>query len=186
MQPGTSMKVIADKYRGRVQEMGNSSLLVSNLSLRDWGTYKANVFSNGGVCQQSYYVRVYRSLSAEDIDIEYNMTSRESCNMTVTCRVEGPDTRLVWNGTAIGRAGAAQQTLHVYNAEPHMIYSCTAQNPVSRATTSLTPWAHCLQGKSERNYIVQNIIRLVLSGCILIAGACLFAHHVKREGAGNG
>ncbi|KAE8588430.1 hypothetical protein XENTR_v10022538 [Xenopus tropicalis] len=185
-QPGTSMEAVADKYRGRVHEMGNSSLLVSNLSLRDWGTYTAHVFSYSGVCQQSYDVRVYRSLSAEDIDIEYNMTSRESCNMTVTCRVEGPDTRLVWNGTAIGRAGAAQQTLHVYNAEPHMIYSCTAQNPVSRATTSLTPWAHCLQGKSERNYIVQNIIRLVLSGCILIAGACLFAHHVKREGAGNG
>ncbi|XP_018086977.1 SLAM family member 9 [Xenopus laevis] len=185
-QPGTSMNAIVDKYRGRVRENGNSSLLVSNLSLQDWGTYTAHVFSNTGVCQQSYDVRVYRSLSDENIEIEYNITSRESCNMTVTCRVEGPDTKLAWSSTAIGRAGVGEQVLYVYNAEPDLIYSCTAENPVSRAARSLTPWAHCLQDKSEKNYIVQNIIRFILSAFILICGSCVFARHLKREGARNG
>ncbi|KAE8588505.1 hypothetical protein XENTR_v10022584 [Xenopus tropicalis] len=69
-----------------------------------------------------------------------------TCNITLTCAVAQPEVTISWDVTNQIGTEAEGDTLHIYNVVTNVTYSCTARNPISRASRSINPWDLCYKG----------------------------------------
>ncbi|KAE8588500.1 hypothetical protein XENTR_v10022580 [Xenopus tropicalis] len=97
-------------------------------------------------CIHKYFLRVYKPVKAEDILIHHNVTGMGTCNITLTCAVAQPEVTVSWDETNQIGTEVEGDTLHIYNVVTNVTYSCTARNPISRASRSINPWDLCYKG----------------------------------------
>ncbi|KAE8588493.1 hypothetical protein XENTR_v10022574 [Xenopus tropicalis] len=94
-----------------------------------------------------FLVAAFREpLEAEDILIHHNVTGMGTCNITLTCAVAQPQVTVSWDETNQIGTEVEGDTLHIYNVDTNVTYSCTAQNPISRASRTINPWDLCYKG----------------------------------------
>ncbi|XP_041429614.1 SLAM family member 5-like isoform X1 [Xenopus laevis] len=136
-KPNSSINIRDYQYKGRVSSTNDGSLIFTHLTKKDQGIYKADVSKSD--CSHFYSLRVYKSLVAEDIQMHHNRS--ESCNVILSCTVNERDVTISWSHT--DRTGP---TLHVYNVSDAGVYTCTAHNPISNASKSLTLTHICYNG----------------------------------------
>ncbi|KAM3920497.1 SLAM family member 5-like [Leptodactylus fuscus] len=130
---------VTSLYNGKLESDQNGSLVIKNLRQEDEGTYEASIkFQDGNMCTVTYKLRVYRKLSVDDLKIELNVHSHELCQMTLNCTGSGSDVTITW---ICGGMNVTRNTVNV--TDPQTPYTCTAQNPISGASKSITPGTYC-------------------------------------------
>ncbi|XP_066428574.1 SLAM family member 5-like [Eleutherodactylus coqui] len=186
-ESGRNIKIRDNRYKGKVYSMEDGSLLLKNVVRKDQGTYIASTLRRTSgkeeLCALIYDLRVYEMLSDDNIEIEYEVSSNETCNMTVSCSVKGSDVTITWESYKHNDINVTSNIIHIQDPDPKVVYTCTARNPISNASKSVTPWGQCKKGRRQKqeDYTVLNLIRLKLAGCILIITCFIFGHHMKTE-----
>ncbi|XP_075185867.1 T-lymphocyte surface antigen Ly-9-like [Anomaloglossus baeobatrachus] len=184
---GKNIKIRDDRYNGKVYGMEDGSLLMKNLASKDLGTYVASTLKGTSgkekLCALIYDLRVYGMLSDDAIKIEHEVLMNETCNVTFRCVVMGSDVTIMWENSDGNYINVTSNIIHVQNPDPDVIYTCTARNPMTNTSKSITPWEYCKKGRQQKSvdYTVLNMIRINLAGCLLIITALILGHHIKTE-----
>ncbi|OCT69319.1 hypothetical protein XELAEV_18040634mg [Xenopus laevis] len=191
-KPNGELEILDDRYQGRLQGLKDSSLVIRNVTRRDEANYTADINRGESKCNQNYFLRVYKVLTDKDIQIYNESSGNETCNVTLTCAVNGlvgADVTVTWNNT--NRENTKDPTIHLYNGEANSTYTCTATNPVSTAYRSIVPSIFCLRltddtslerkesptkRKNNRYYISSIPIVLIL---VVIATLCCWRQRVS-------
>ncbi|XP_077143748.1 SLAM family member 5-like [Ranitomeya variabilis] len=186
-EPGKNIEIRDNRYKGKVYSMENGSLLVKNLVSEDQGTYIASTLKGSSgkekLCALIYDLRVYGMLLDDNIEIEHEVSSNETCTVTFRCVVKRSDVTIVWESSDRSYVNVTGNVVDVRNPDPEVIYTCTAWNPTTNTSKSVTPWEYCKKGRQQKSgyYTIMNIIRINLAGCILIIIVMILGHHIKTE-----
>ncbi|KAM3920495.1 CD48 antigen-like [Leptodactylus fuscus] len=186
-ESGKDLKIRDNRYQGKVYSMEDGSLLLRNLSEKDQGTYIASTLKSTSrkeeLCALIYDLRVYEVIQEENIQIDYEVSRTETCNITLSCTGRGSDVTITWESSIGNDINVSSSVVQVQSPDPKAIYTCTVRNPVTSASKSVTPWEYCKEGKQWKleDYTVLNIIRLKLSACVLIILFLIFCHHMITE-----
>ncbi|XP_006168883.1 SLAM family member 5 isoform X1 [Tupaia chinensis] len=132
-------------YRGRIHVLSeNYSLVISGLRMEDAGDYKADINTNtmSETITKHYHLQVYRRLGKPKITQSLMTSMNNTCNVTLTCSVEKEEQNVTYRWSPLGKAG---NVLHVFQSSENqkLNYTCTAQNPVSSNSNSVSAQQLC-------------------------------------------
>ncbi|XP_044904776.1 T-lymphocyte surface antigen Ly-9 isoform X3 [Felis catus] len=136
--------IIMDKsYQNRLNISWNYSLSISNLTLKDAGSYKAQINRKNSevTIDEEFILRVYEQVQVPQVVMKsVNMSDGASCNITLICSVERAGTSVLYSWTpknthASESHGASTITIYWMPCDPDLPYTCTARNPVSQSTS---------------------------------------------------
>ncbi|XP_042831900.1 T-lymphocyte surface antigen Ly-9 isoform X7 [Panthera tigris] len=136
--------IIMDKsYQNRLNISWNYSLSISNLTLEDAGSYKAQINRKNSevTADEEFILRVYEQVQVPRVVVEsVNMSDSASCNITLICSVERAGASVLYSWTpknthASESHGASTITIYWMPCDPDLPYTCTARNPVSQSTS---------------------------------------------------
>ncbi|XP_041428552.1 uncharacterized protein LOC121396960 [Xenopus laevis] len=180
-QQNGSLTVRSPRFRQRVYSGSAGSLIITELTKKDQGTYSANV---EGRCTD-FYLQVFKPLSAEDIQIHHRIINMENCSLTLSCNVTGPETRSFWENREASDGIKGNITLHVIYTNASSKYTCTAQNQISRVSRSVIPWTLCREvsesneTRPETQYIRATLV--VFVPCFIIISAIISVYVWARH-----
>ncbi|KAM4662096.1 SLAM family member 9-like isoform 1-T1 [Discoglossus pictus] len=144
--PDKPIDVRYDPLENRLLSMRDASLQITYLKETDQGTYTASIrYMTKKACKQRYQLTLYKKLSEADIIIHHNVTRNETCDVMLTCTVNATDVSLIWkdyNGNSVKK-----DVLHIQNVMENLNYSCTAVNPISKASRSVFLGKYCKEEK---------------------------------------
>ncbi|XP_073495534.1 CD48 antigen-like isoform X2 [Phyllobates terribilis] len=186
-EPGKNIEIRDNRYKWKVYSLENGSLLLKNLASEDQGTYIASTLKGTSgkekLCALIYDLRIYGMLLDDNIEIEHKVSKNETCIVTFRCVVRGSDVTITWGSSDGSYVNVTSNVVHVQNPDPEVIYTCTAWNPMTSTSKSVTPWEYCKKGRQQKSgdYTIVNIIRINLAGCILIIIGLILGHHIKTE-----
>ncbi|XP_032253180.1 T-lymphocyte surface antigen Ly-9 isoform X2 [Phoca vitulina] len=132
-------------YQDRLTISWNSfSLSLSNLTLEDAGSYKAQINRKTSTftTDKEFMLHVYEQVPEPQVIMKsVNMSDSGSCNITLICFVERAGTSVLYSWTL--RDAQASEShegstfiIHWRLCDPDLPYTCTARNPVSQNTSS--------------------------------------------------
>ncbi|XP_030158725.1 T-lymphocyte surface antigen Ly-9 isoform X4 [Lynx canadensis] len=136
--------IIMDKsYQNRLNISWNYSLSISNLTLKDAGSYKAQINRKNSkvTIDEEFILRVYEQVQVPRVVVKsVNTSDSASCNITLICSVESAGTSVLYSWTpknthASESHGASTITIYWMPCDPDLPYTCTARNPVSQSTS---------------------------------------------------
>ncbi|XP_058557772.1 T-lymphocyte surface antigen Ly-9 isoform X4 [Neofelis nebulosa] len=136
--------IIMDKsYQNRLNISWNYSLSISNLTLKDAGSYKAQINRKNSkvTADEEFILRVYEQVQVPRVVVKsVNVSDSASCNITLICSVERAGTSVLYSWTpknthASESHGASTITIYWMPCDPDLPYTCTARNPVSQSTS---------------------------------------------------
>ncbi|XP_073466870.1 uncharacterized protein [Aquarana catesbeiana] len=175
-KPHESMEEKSRQFKNRLYNGTDGSLSITKLTKDDQGEFAANIrLDNNYDCIQIYNLTVYSKLSDGDIKIHHNVARSETCNVTLTCAVDKKDVSISWNDS---NTNTVMKTLTIQVADPYTnsSWTCTASHPVASVSRTVIPLDFC-----QNDYTMVNLIRLGISGCVLLISCCIFIHHMKTE-----
>ncbi|XP_035940611.1 T-lymphocyte surface antigen Ly-9 isoform X1 [Halichoerus grypus] len=132
-------------YQDRLTISWNSfSLSLSNLTLEDAGSYKAQINRKTSTftTDKEFMLHVYEQVPEPQVIMKsVNMSDSGSCNITLICFVERAGTSVLYSWTlrdaqASESHEGATFIIHWRLCDPDLPYTCTARNPVSQNTSS--------------------------------------------------
>ncbi|XP_073465731.1 SLAM family member 9-like [Aquarana catesbeiana] len=186
--PGGPPGILEEQFKGRLSSTSDRSLTITELRLEDQGTYQARYVRNGlKIC--FYHLTVFSNLTAENVTINSNVTNNKTCEVSLMCLVDsviGSKVTIIWRSLNSSNVNQTENIVFVPPSHINFIYICTAKNPVSNVSKNVVPWLYCNNGMDRENtskedYTMVNLIRLVISGCVLLISCCIFIHHMKTE-----
>ncbi|XP_075700157.1 SLAM family member 5-like [Rhinoderma darwinii] len=182
---GGKIFVRGAKYKGKLFGESDGSLRITNLTRDDQGLYKADQRPPENQQCRQFYLRVYKKIRADEVRIGHTASSNEGCSVNLTCTVNRSDVAVTWISS--DRDGITRDNVvSVHNPDAKTIYTCTAWNPGTNRSKSVTPWSYCnedrTQTRIQADYGRENFGRLILSGCILILASCLLTCHLRQKG----
>ncbi|XP_077320284.1 SLAM family member 9-like isoform X2 [Lithobates pipiens] len=127
------------KFEGRLHCVDGISLKISNVTRKDQGTYTANVLD----VHHQFRLKVYPVLLGNDINIRAHVTSNGTCSLALTCLANASNLNIFWSYPNTSGLYITNRTLHISNVYPNITCECTAKNPVSNVSKSVTPWQYC-------------------------------------------
>ncbi|XP_077320265.1 SLAM family member 6-like [Lithobates pipiens] len=190
--PNAMHPIVTKEFSGRLNSTSDGSLTISELKREDQGTYNATIFTtrfNSSLETCIYHLTVFGNLTAENVTINPDVTDNKTCEVSLTCLVDSVDGSKVtinWRSLNISNVNQTENVVFVPPSNVNFTYICTAKNPVSNVSKSVVPWLYCNNGTDRENtpkedYTMVNLIRLVISGCVLLITCCIFIHHMKTE-----
>ncbi|XP_077012754.1 T-lymphocyte surface antigen Ly-9-like isoform X2 [Tamandua tetradactyla] len=136
--------VFMDKsYEGRLTIAPDiSSLYISNLTLQDAGPYTAQVNRKDVrvTTKKEFILHIFEQLQQPRVTIKATVSENTTCNITLTCAVEGSEdgVRYSWaprNVHGSEPSGGSTLTISRTPCDPDLVYTCTASNPVSQSSS---------------------------------------------------
>ncbi|XP_064194864.1 T-lymphocyte surface antigen Ly-9-like isoform X4 [Anguilla rostrata] len=148
---------VREQYKGRVS-IGNDSIWLNKLSLSDSGLYQVKIEYTSGSCKPPEYtyfhLQVFEpvpkpNITAECLGSNVSLSCFSSLGTSVTYSWEtvppcGNDS-CVHLGQAID--------LQLHSLSPSTTYTCTAHNPVSRATSDSVDLEMCFPQRSQVRWV---------------------------------
>ncbi|KAL1769738.1 SLAM family member 5 isoform X1 [Sigmodon hispidus] len=139
--PGARPEVIVtqDVYEGRIDVVdGNYDLVLRDLRMEDAGIYKANINKeNTPTIMRHYRLFIYRRLEKPKITQNLITFKNNSCNVTLTCSVEKEEKNVTYSWSPLGEKSNVLKIIQTPE-DQKLTYTCTAQNPVSNSSDSVT------------------------------------------------
>ncbi|KAG6930128.1 CD84 molecule, partial [Chelydra serpentina] len=142
--------IVSDpSYEGRLRVAAESySLQISSLRMEDTGTYRAQIHTaTGTIIYRDFLLRVYKQVPEPTILCGSVTCVNETCNYTLSCTVRdgGDNVTYSWTHTAGGAAVSNESILHISQRprDAHLNVTCTAQNPVSNSSTTVSTKELC-------------------------------------------
>ncbi|XP_077320259.1 SLAM family member 6-like isoform X1 [Lithobates pipiens] len=189
-KPQNSPEIHYNEYDGRLSSTPDGSLIITELRLEDQGTYRAVFRIDKETKSCDYHLTVFSNLTAENVTINSDVTDNKTCEVSLTCLVDsviGRNVTIIWRSLNISNVNQTQNVVFVPPSNVKFTYICTAKNPVSNVSKNVVPrLLYCNNGMDRENtpkedYTMVNLIRLVISGCVLLITCCIFIHHMKTE-----
>ncbi|XP_077320254.1 uncharacterized protein LOC143942743 [Lithobates pipiens] len=175
-KPHESVEVKSRQFKNRLYNGTNGSLNITKLTKDDQGEFATNIrLDKDEECNQIYNLTIYSKLSDGDIKIHHNVTRNEICNVTLTCAVDKKDVSISWNDSMTNTV-MKTSTIQVADPDTNSGWTCTVSHPVASVSRTVIRLDFC-----QNDYTRMNLIRLVISGCVLLISCCIFIHHMKTE-----
>ncbi|XP_040187965.1 uncharacterized protein LOC120920119 [Rana temporaria] len=174
------IEVKNNKFRGRLHCVDGVSLKISNVTRKDQGTYTANVLE----VHPQFHLKVYPVLLDNDINIHANLTNNETCSLALTCLTNASNVTIFWRYPNTSDLYISDRTVHISNVYPNITCKCTAKNPVSNVSRTVTPGQYCHQeGDTSRLQIDEcppwGIVLPIIAFMIIII--IIFLLYKKRK-----
>uniref|UniRef100_A0A2K5CPP4 Lymphocyte antigen 9 n=1 Tax=Aotus nancymaae TaxID=37293 RepID=A0A2K5CPP4_AOTNA len=136
--------VMDKSYQGRLNiTKWSYSLYISNLTLNDAGSYKAQINKKNSqvTTKEEFTLSVYEQLQEPQVTLKSVKVSENfSCNITLMCSVKGTEKSVLYSWTprdshASESNGGSIFTISRMPCDPDLPYTCTARNPVSQSSS---------------------------------------------------
>ncbi|XP_036298249.1 SLAM family member 5 isoform X2 [Pipistrellus kuhlii] len=145
----------------------NYNLEISNLRMEDSETYKADINTDNSekkTFTRTYKLQVYRRLGKPKITQSLMTSENSTCNVTLTCSVEKEEENVTYRWSPTGKEGSVLQIFQIPKNQ-ELIYTCTAWNPVSNNSDSISAQQLCadssfkiLKSKKKPDDVSKNTI----------------------------
>ncbi|XP_031245649.1 SLAM family member 5-like isoform X4 [Mastomys coucha] len=132
-------------YKGRIEVTGqNYDLVIRDLRMEDAGTYKADINEKNPdkTITKIYHLHIYRRLKKPKITQSLMPPLNNTCNVTLTCSVEKEEKNVTYSWSPSGENSNVLQIFHS-PMDQTLTYTCTARNPVSNNSDSVTVQQPC-------------------------------------------
>uniref|UniRef100_A0A8D1TWW1 CD84 molecule n=1 Tax=Sus scrofa TaxID=9823 RepID=A0A8D1TWW1_PIG len=140
---GTTITVTHQNYYDRLNVSGlNYNLELRNLRMEDSGIYKADITVEPCTITKCFNLQVYRRLGKPKITRSLMTSMNGTCNVTLTCSVEKEEKNVTYSWSHLGREGNVLQIFQTPDNQ-HLTYTCTAWNPVSNNSDSISAQQLC-------------------------------------------
>ncbi|XP_008590913.1 PREDICTED: SLAM family member 5 isoform X2 [Galeopterus variegatus] len=191
--PGDSGKapkvtVTHKNYYERINVLGqNYSLLISNLRMEDSGNYKAdiNLQNVPYTTTKCYKLQVYRQLGKPKITQSLMTSVNSTCNVTLTCSVEKEEKNVTYSWSPLGEEGNVLQIFQT-PVDQEVTYTCTAWNPVSNNSDSISAKELCADiasGLRTRHTALLSVLAVLFLLVLILSSVFLF--HFCKKGKGS-
>ncbi|XP_078212237.1 T-lymphocyte surface antigen Ly-9 isoform X7 [Callithrix jacchus] len=137
--------ILMDKsYQGRLSiTKWSYSLYISNLTLNDAGSYKAQINKKNSkvTTKEEFTLLIFEQLQEPQVTLKSVKVSENfSCNITLMCSVTGAEESVLYSWTpgdshASESNGGSILTISRMPCDPDLPYTCTARNPVSQSSS---------------------------------------------------
>uniref|UniRef100_A0A2I2ZNI9 Lymphocyte antigen 9 n=1 Tax=Gorilla gorilla gorilla TaxID=9595 RepID=A0A2I2ZNI9_GORGO len=143
-RPKENVTIMVKSYLGRLDiTKWSYSLCISNLTLNDAGSYKAQINQRNFevTTDEEFTLFVYEQLQEPQVTMKSVKVSENfSCNITLMCSVKGAEKSVLYSWTprdphASQSNGGSILTVSRTPCDPDLPYTCTAQNPVSQRSS---------------------------------------------------
>ncbi|XP_028912008.2 SLAM family member 9-like [Ornithorhynchus anatinus] len=160
--PGKPPRIVvtAQQYMGRLTVSTNLTLTISPLSLRDTGTYRADVNTADTTTTTQFSLRVYDRLGPPTVTVNSTVSDNGRCTITLTCCVATGENDVTFSwmplgpGTTVSPDGSVL-SISQRPRDPPPLYTCTATNPISgRSRTVPAYWNLCPDPVPEQARLV--------------------------------
>ncbi|XP_064194884.1 T-lymphocyte surface antigen Ly-9-like isoform X2 [Anguilla rostrata] len=172
---------VREQYKGRAS-IGNDSLWLNKLSLSDSGLYQVKIeYTSGGFKPQKYtdfHLQVFEPISKPSITAECL-----GSNVSLSCfSSQGTAVTYSWetlppcgNDSCVHLDQAIDLQLHSFS--PSTTYTCTAHNPVSRATSDSVDLEMCFPQRSQVTWVPA----LCATSAFLAFGVLILLYKRKKQ-----
>ncbi|XP_028721419.2 SLAM family member 5-like [Peromyscus leucopus] len=132
-------------YEGRLDVIAqNYDLVIRNLRMEDAGTYKADINEENTptTTTKHYHLHIYPRLGKPKIIPSLKTSANNFCNVTLTCSLEKEEKNVTYSWSP---SGEKSNVLQIFESpkDQNLTYTCTAQNPVSNSSDSVTAQQLC-------------------------------------------
>ncbi|NP_001399828.1 SLAM family member 5 isoform 4 precursor [Rattus norvegicus] len=181
---GHELTVTQDIYKGRLEVTNQTyNLIIRNLRMKDAGTYKADINEKNRekTITKIYCLQIYSRLAKPKITKSSITSLNNTCNITLTCSVEEEEKNVVYSWSPSGEESNVLQIFHS-PMDQKLTYTCTASNPVSNNSDSVTVQQPCTDSPSFHPYhgVLPGGLA-ALSLLMLIPVVALLFHLYKRR-----
>ncbi|XP_038625006.1 SLAM family member 5-like isoform X2 [Tachyglossus aculeatus] len=129
---------VTQRYKGRLSVSTDYSLTISNLSLEDTGTYRADVHTadTTTTTTSQFSLHVYELLGEPSVTVKSTASDKGVCTVTLTCSMAGEMDNMTLSWTPLGPETTESPDGSILSitrrsGDPQQDYTCTATNPVS-------------------------------------------------------
>lgn len=183
---GHEVTVTQDIYKGRLEVTNQTyNLIIRNLRMEDAGTYKADINEENRekTITKIYHLQIYSRLAKPKITKSSIPSLNNTCNVTLTCSVEEEEKNVMYSWSPSGEESNVLQIFHS-PMDQKLTYTCTASNPVSNNSDSVTVQQPCTDSPSfHPHHGVLPGGLAALSLLMLIPVVALLFHLYKRRRA---
>lgn len=183
---GHEVTVTQDIYKGRLEVTNQTyNLIIRNLRMEDAGTYKADINEENRekTITKIYHLQIYSRLAKPKITKRSIPSLNNTCNVTLTCSVEEEEKNVMYSWSPSGEESNVLQIFHS-PMDQKLTYTCTASNPVSNNSDSVTVQQPCTDSPSfhpHHGVLPRGLAALSL--LMLIPVVALLFHLYKRRRA---
>ncbi|XP_023616491.1 SLAM family member 5 isoform X2 [Myotis lucifugus] len=144
--------VTHQNYKQRVNVSSqNYNLEISNLRMEDAAIYRADINTKNSekeTLTRTYKLQVYRRLGKPKITHSLTTSWNSTCNVTLTCSMEKEEKNVKYSWSPTGTEGSVLQVFQTPNNQ-ELTYTCTAWNPVSNNSDSISAQQLCADAASK-------------------------------------
>ncbi|KAJ8274371.1 hypothetical protein COCON_G00089960 [Conger conger] len=171
---------VHEQYKRRIS-MGNASIWLNKLNLSDSGLYQVRIeYISGGLKAPEntyFHLQVFEPVSKPNITAECLGN-----NVSLSCFSQGTEVIYSWETLPpCGNDSCVQlgQTIHLqlHPHPPSTTYTCTAHNPVSKASSDSTDLEKCFTSGSQGRWIPA----LCASSIFIVFGALVLLYMRKKQ-----
>ncbi|XP_061099647.1 SLAM family member 5-like isoform X2 [Conger conger] len=171
---------VHEQYKGRIS-MSNASIWLNKLNISDSGLYRVKIeYISGGLMEPEntyFHLQVFEPISKPNITAECLGN-----NVSLSCFSQGTEVTYSWETLPpCGNDSCVQlgQTIHLqlHPHHPSTTYTCTAHNPVSKASSDSTDLEKCFTSGSQGRWIPA----LCASSIFIVFGALVLLYMRKRQ-----
>ncbi|XP_022415390.1 T-lymphocyte surface antigen Ly-9 isoform X6 [Delphinapterus leucas] len=182
--------ILIDKsYQGRINVTQNNSLSINKLTLKDAGSYKAQINQKNSevTTSEKFTLSIYEQLQEPRVTMKsVNMSENASCNITLVCSVKGAgeDVQYYWTSRdphASESWGGPSLTIFWLPCDPNLPYICRAKNPVSQSSSRpVHAWQFCTDLGASRGRPMGETVAGILGDSITLSLALPDSQHIDN------
>ncbi|XP_024612965.1 T-lymphocyte surface antigen Ly-9 isoform X9 [Neophocaena asiaeorientalis asiaeorientalis] len=182
--------ILIDKsYQGRINVTQNNSLSINKLTLKDAGSYKAQINQKNSevTTSEKFTLSIYEQLQEPQVTMKsVNMSENASCNITLVCSVKGSgeDVQYYWTSRdphASESWGGPSLTISWLPCDPNLPYICRAKNPVSQSSSRpVHAWQFCTDLGASRGRPMGETVAGILGESITLSLALPDSQHIDN------
>ncbi|XP_053464060.1 SLAM family member 6 isoform X2 [Nycticebus coucang] len=174
------------KLRTRLTFPGCCSLQLSNLTMEDTGSYRAQITTETSTKFSDYALRIFEKLRNIQVTSHIPLIKNKTCEIHLTCSVENPSDTVLFRWQTSENIHQSKPNFTIFwnpqnSSEDN--YTCVAENAVSNLSFSVSAQALC-KGIKKNLYLhsmwIAGATILLLLAFILICAVLLHCTVWKR------
>ncbi|XP_042538105.1 SLAM family member 5 isoform X1 [Dipodomys spectabilis] len=183
----TPMVTVTHKnYYNRIEVIAqNYDLVINDLKMEDAGEYKADISTKKDTTTRLYHLQVYRRLGKPKITQSLMTSINNTCNVTLICSVEKGQKNVTYSWSPLGEEGNVLQVFQT-PADKQQTYTCTAWNPVSNNSDSISGHQLCAditRGLQTRHSGLLSMLAVLILAVFILSSVLLLRWYKRRQGS---